>query len=177
MLPEKQFNAIYKEYSDQIWRFCAMRTNDPDLAEDMTQQVFTKAWQSETFALPDTSHRAFLYQIARNLLVDHWRKKGKTISLDAPVGDGEQTLAEMIEDTISKSPEEQAATKESIRGVANKLRELPDRLQNVLIMRFVNQLSVKETATALGLTEGNVRQLQHRALKALRKELKTTPKK
>lgn len=170
MLTEGQFADIYRKYSDQIWRYCYLRTNDSELAEDMTQEVFTKAWQADAFAT--ANHKAYLYRSMRNLLVDHWRRNKPTVSLDASVDENGTTLADVIEDSEAPSPMEVADRKGTLQMVAVGLHKIPQKLQDVLILRFVNQLSSKETAAALGTSEGNVRVLQHRAIKELKKALK-----
>lgn len=170
MLTERQFAVIYRKFSDQIWRYCYLRTNDSQLAEDMTQEVFTNAWQADSFA--DANHKAYLYRSMRNLLVDHWRRNKPTVSLDAPVDESGTTLADVIEDTDSLSPMEVADRKGTLRTVAVGLHRIPQKLQDVLILRFVNELSTKETAEAMSTSEGNVRVLQHRALKHLKKVMK-----
>jgi RNA polymerase sigma-70 factor (ECF subfamily) len=170
MLTERQFADIYRKFSDQIWRYCYLRTNDSQLAEDMTQEVFTKAWQADAFAT--ANHRAYLYRSMRNLLVDHWRRNKPVASLDAPIDEDGNTMADMIEDTDAPSPIEIADQKRTLRDVAAAIQEIPQKLQDVLILRFVNELSTKETAEALKISEGNVRVLQHRGLKELKKVMK-----
>ena len=167
MMSEDQFATVYRKYSDQIWRYCYVRTRNSQLAEDMTQEVFTNAWQADSFV--GANHRAYLYRSMRNLLVDHWRRHKPTASLDAPLDESGTTLADVIEDTDAPSPLDVADRKGRLKDIAAAIQKLPQRLQDVLVLRQVSELSVRETAEAMGTSEGNVRVLQHRALKELKK--------
>ncbi len=128
-------------------------------AEDLTHEVFLSAWQNirnyRDFGFPFSS---WLYQIARNRIIDHYRTKKVSVSIDAV--DPEYFVAPAI---ASMALEEKLA----VERVQHALRKLKPEYQDVIIMRFIEELSIKETASALGKTEGAVKLLQHRAMKAL----------
>lgn len=147
---------MYNTYADDIFRYLLVHVRDQQLAEDLTADTFTKAWmrlESFDFKQP----RPWLYTIARNTMMDHWRKKRPEIL------DEEEELVsdrDSLEDHVDKQ-----LSKESIKKALNKL---PKEMRSVVTLRFMLGYSAKKTADSLGTTEGNVRVVQYRALKKLR---------
>lgn len=159
------FGDLYEKHAPAIFRYlCAHLGNAMD-AEDLTGEVFLKAWQS----LPNYVERgvpflAFLFKIARNTLVDHYRQNHHDEpkapeELDGIKADGSTELSE----TIGKQIEQQR--------ILRLLRQLKRDYQEVLTLRFISELSPDETASAMNRSAGAVRVLQHRALAALREKM------
>jgi RNA polymerase sigma-70 factor (ECF subfamily) len=158
---------LYERYLDGIYRYVYYRVSDHNEAEDLTETVFLKAWEAlPRFRSNGSSFRAWLYRIAHNAVVDRHRTRKTVLPLEKAldVTTGEETLPE----AAVESEQESARL-----GVA--LAQLSPRLQEVILHRFVNELSHAETAQVMGLREGHVRVLQHRALKAMRDLLKEGP--
>jgi RNA polymerase sigma-70 factor (ECF subfamily) len=137
-------------------------------AEDLTGEVFLKAWQS----LPKYIERgvpflAFLFRIARNVLMDHYRHNNRLESKSPDEMDGYKVegTSEPV-DVIGNQMEHQ-----QILRVLSRLR--PD-YQSVLTLRFISELSPEETAQVMKRSVGAIRVLQHRALAALREEIDKT---
>lgn len=151
---------MYNEFADDIYRWLFVHVRDVELAEDLTADTFLKAWkQFDTF---DRRHpRGWLYAIARNNLTDHWRKK-KPLALDETVE---------IVDEDAPSNEEVLDIKIEAKRAARAIAHLPEDMKSVVTLRFMQGYSVKQTAEALDMSEANVRVIQFRALKRLRKEL------
>lgn len=151
---------MYNEFADDIYRWLFVHVRDVELAEDLTADTFLKAWkQFDTF---DRKHpRGWLYTIARNTLTDYWRKK-KPVALDESV--------EII-DEETPTNEEVLELKFEAKRAAQAIVRLPKDMKSVVTLRFMQGYSVKQTAEALGMSEANVRVVQYRALKRLRKEL------
>lgn len=150
---------MYNTYADDIYRFLFVHVRDVALAEDLTADTFAKAWKNiDNY---DFKHpRGWLYTIARNTLTDYWRKK-KPIPLD----DG-------IEITDNKPPQSETIDKKiDIKRAAKALTKLPEEMKSVVSLRFLRGYSVRQTAEALDLSESNVRVVQYRALKKLKKDL------
>lgn len=147
---------MYNTYADDIFRYLLVHVRDQQLAEDLTADTFTKAWtrlESFDFKQP----RPWLYTIARNTMMDHWRKKRPEI-----LDDEEELISnhDSLEDHVDKQ-----LSKESIKKALSKL---PEEMRTVVTLRFMLGYSAKKTADSLGTTEGNVRVVQYRALKKLR---------
>jgi RNA polymerase sigma-70 factor, ECF subfamily len=166
MQQEKDFEKVYVAYSDKIYRFLYFHTKDALLAEDLTSKVFTKAW-GKWGNFKNDYVQAWLYKIANNLLIDHWRVEGnkKNVSYDKWTDEGMEPGYE--EDFI-----ENISRDEQVKMLTEALDTLPDKLKKVMILRFIEEMSAKEAAEILEITEVNVRVLQHRGLVKLKEVLK-----
>ena len=155
------FGEIYQRYAEAVFRFLYAHVDDRMDAEDLTEEIFFKVWRSISgYRDQGTPFLAFLFKIARNALIDHYRRSGKN---EQPVS---------IEDTLIQDngvdPGEEAIAKlehAEIRQVLNQLRE---DYRTVLILRFLSDLSPQEAAHTMGRSTGAIRVLQHRALAAAR---------
>ena len=156
------FGDLYERYMNQIFRYIYYRVGDRGLAEDFTETVFLKVWESlSSFDVTRISFKGWLFRVSHNLLVDYYRTRKKQQSLDEDFDYPDPQL----------SPEEQVITAEQEALVISALRQLKQEYQDVLTLRFINSLSHAETAKALDRSVGAVRVLQHRALQALDKQI------
>jgi len=158
----KAFGGLYDCYADRVYRYLAFRLRDDGEAEDLTAETFIKALQAiRGFRPGQAPFGAWLFRIAHNALVDHWRRRArsKTLSLD------EATAAA---DDASASTFVQVGMRADLeRGIA----QLTDLQQQVITLRFVAGCSIAETAQALRRSEEAVKDSQHKGLVALRKNL------
>lgn len=150
------FEQTFESYVDPIYRFLYSRLGNREDAEDLASEVFLKASHGLDVSRSDAAIGRWLFTVARTVLADHWRRYYRYGAL-LPF---EETTAGGIPD----SPEIRPHENEAERHVAEILDALPERYRQVLQLRFLNGLSVRETAQALGITSGNVKVLQHRAL-------------
>jgi RNA polymerase sigma-70 factor, ECF subfamily len=159
------YGQLYECHVQNVHRFLAAHLNDRMDAEDLTADVFYRAWR----ALPEYDHRgvpflAYLLRIARNILVDHYRRTSqvRNVALD--------TVEVVLPHAATEPAEVVLAHLEHqhLRHVIDRLR--PD-YRTVLVLRFLNDLSPQDTAKVMGRSAGAVRVLQHRALAALRELL------
>jgi len=161
--PKKLFSKLYDQNIDKIYRFIFFKVSSREIAEDLCAETFTKGWQSFKENHRDIDNpRAFLYQIARNLIVDHYRDKNKAefVSFDSvPVSDPNADIKEKSE------------TNSDLRNIKKALQNIKEDYQEVVVMRYLNDLKIPEIAKSLDKSEGAVRVQLHRALKALRTEL------
>jgi RNA polymerase sigma-70 factor (ECF subfamily) len=152
------FTKLYNQYVDKIYSYVYWRVSDASLAEDITSEVFTKAWVAKDSF--DGAHpQAWLYTIARNMLTDHHRRQ-------RPMADPE--VIDELEDTANDTPDiatEKILTREKL---AKAIAHLPEQAQSIVIWRFTENASAQEIGKRLGISEGNVRVQQMRALKKLR---------
>jgi RNA polymerase sigma-70 factor (ECF subfamily) len=156
------FGDLYERYMNQLYRYIYYRIGDPGLSEDFTEVVFLRVWESmASFDVDRISFKGWLFRVAQNLLVDYYRTRKKQHSLDEDFDFPDP----------QQSPEDRMITSERETLVISALKELKQEYQEVLTLRFVNGLSHAETAQVLNRTIGAVRVLQHRALRALDKEL------
>lgn len=157
------FGRLYDTYLPKIYRFVFIKVSRKQDAEDITHQVFLSAWQNiQTFRFQGFPFSSWLYKIAWNAVIDHYRTKKP-----------EENIEFVAEDALSESSEfiKEIEIDFEIRIVKRELLKLEDDQQNVLIMKFVNELTNKEIAGVLGKSEGAIRVIQHRALKQLKKQI------
>ncbi len=163
------FGLLYDHYQPKIYRFVLIKVGRREDAEDLTHQVFINAWQNisnyKDLGFPFSS---WLYRIARNQVIDRYRAKKPEISLEevdeenfTDLGINEKNIDDKIQ----------------IERVMEAIKELKDDYQDILVMRFVEDLSVRETAVAVGKSEGAVKLMQHRAIKELKKAFDALDKK
>jgi len=160
---KESFNQLYDEYVNRIYRFVFLKVNSGDVAQDICSETFLRYWQVFKKNSRDIENpQAFLYQIAKNLVVDHYREKGKvqTVSIDVlPIGDPDSNL------------EEKAAVNSDIDMIRTSLTGLRGDYQEVIVWRYVEDYTIPEISKIMGKSEGAVRVMLHRALKALKKEV------
>lgn len=157
------FGKLYAENIDKIFKFIVVRVSDYQTAEDLTSKVFIKAWEKiDKYELRGAPFRAWLFRIARNTVIDHYRTSKEVTSL------------ETFEDVPNKDLPVLDKVKQAIEvdEIMKLIKELTPAQQEVLILRLVNELSTAETSEVLGKGEGAVRALQMRGLQALAKLIK-----
>lgn len=153
--------ALYELHRPAIFRFLYYRVGERELAEDLTSEVFLRMIRSLSASRKDGSLRAWLFQVARNLVIDHYRKN----SGRAPVA-LEERLTSTADNPIASV--EQQMTSEHLNRA---LSCLPDDQRDVVLLRFIAGMPLADTAQALEKTEDAVKGLQRRALIAMRELL------
>jgi RNA polymerase sigma-70 factor (ECF subfamily) len=155
------FGLLYDYYQPKIYRFVLIKVGQREEAEDLTHQVFLNAWQN----IRSYKHRGFpfsswLYQIARNEVIDFYRTDKKETRLD------------YLDENYFVSPASAEFKFDhglEFERVKLALKQMKPDYQDVIIMRFIEEVSIKEVALAIGKSEGAVKLMQHRALKELKK--------
>ena len=156
------FASLYDGYFERIYRYVYFRVADEQTAEDLASQVFLKAWENLGRYKPSGApFLAWLYTIARNAVIDHYRTRKETVALDDVIG-----LA-----SPGTAPDEQVQLHFETASLRVALKTLTDDQQQVLILKFIAGLGTDEIARQLGKRAGAVRALQMRALQALNKLL------
>jgi RNA polymerase sigma-70 factor, ECF subfamily len=160
---QQALQAIYDAHVEQIYKFAFYKVGNREDAEDITSQVFIKAAQSLDVEQEEATRLAWLYQVARTTITDHWRGFYKSPSSSLEQLEEVSPLHLAAEALRPGMVEEEDCGLAQAR-VAAVLRRLPDNYRRVLELRFLQGCSLKETAEAMGITEGNAKVLQHRAL-------------
>ena len=164
---KEAFLEAYQAYAEDLYRFLYFKVGNSEDARDLTSAVFVKAWgYVRDGRLKDEDNykslRAFLYKIARNEAIDFFRTK-HTSSFSEIAVDGQTIDIPSPEDVALQGQ----ITADS-EALLQQLTHLKSEYQSVLIMYYVNELTVAEIAVALGKSKGNIRVTIFRALKALR---------
>lgn len=154
----QDFQTFYQENVGLIYRFVYSKVGNREEAEDLTSQIFIKAVRGMDTERGSQSMQKWLFQVARTTIADYWRNYYRipTSSLDELLDAGWEGPAEGETSVISSLPGER---------VKRLLQALPEPHREVLNCRFLLNLSIRDTAVRLGLTEANVKVIQFRALK------------
>lgn len=158
---KEAFGFLYKEYYQRIYRYCRISLYNDITAEDVCQETFLRAWKSlPSFIITEQgTFQAFLYRIARNLIIDLSRKK-KEFSLAA------YEEIESDEDHV-----ESLGRKEDIAKVQQALAKLDEKDRQIIILRYFEELSHADVAKVIGIKEGALRVRTMRLLEKLKGEL------
>jgi RNA polymerase sigma-70 factor, ECF subfamily len=156
------FGQLYDHYHLQVYRFLYYRVGSQALAEDLTSDTFFRALRSmSSFRWQGKDFGAWLMTIARNLTTDHY-KSGKNRL--------EVTTEDMSpHDSATDGPETAVLTSLTNEALMAALKQLPVEQQECLVMRFLQGLSIAETAHTMGRSDGAIKQLQLRAVRNLAK--------
>lgn len=159
---KEAFGLLYDHYHQSVYRFLFYRTRSSTLAEDLTSETFFRALRSMNgFRWQGRDFGAWLMTIARNLTTDHF-KAGRTRL--------ELTTEDMsAHDDVAEGPDVAVIASLTNEILVEALQKLPDEQRDCLIMRFLQGLTIAETALALGRSDGAVKQLQLRGVRNLAK--------
>lgn len=171
----QDFDSVVQRYWPRVLRFLLAAVHDSDVAETLTQDCFLKAYRSRAGFRGDCTLNTWLMSIAVNLVRDHtrnrrfqfWRKAQRT----AP--DNEWAIEILPDRAIS--PEQKTLINEQVQAVWVATRSLSEKQRTVFLLRFVEDLDILEIAAATGLSESAVNVHLFRAVRAVRKQVRSTP--
>ena len=159
-----EFEKAYKEYARGILRHAYFRVSNQEIAEDLVQETFFKAWRyiADGKSGEIKNFKAFLYKILNNTIIDYYRGKRDTCSLEDAIEKREDIA--IVEDDKEQKMDIELEQKE----LRKYLSELKDEYREILIMRYIDDLSINEISKVLNKSSGNIRIIIYRALKALK---------
>ncbi len=163
---EEQFTQAFHQYSDALFRHSYFRVSDREVSIDLVHDAFSKTWVQVTRGENIENFQAYLYHVLNNLIVDYYRKK-KSLSLD--------TMAEDGFDPIGTGSSEVFAHAEH-GELMRHLEQLSQGDRDVIVMRYIDGLQVKQIASVLGEQENSVSVRLHRAVKKLKTYIKSDAK-
>lgn len=160
----EQFSQIYDQYIEKIYRFVYLKVNSEEMAQDITSKVFLKGWESyEKSAETIGNQGAFLYQIARNAVIDFYRDKAKNKVISS----------ELVPQILDKKANlhEKAILSSDVALVKSAILNLKQDYQDVIIWHYLDGMEVPEIAKVMQKPAGTIRVMLHRGLGVLKKEL------
>jgi RNA polymerase sigma-70 factor, ECF subfamily len=154
------FGRLYQLFVDRIFRYVFYQVKDKMTAEDVTEEVFVKCWKSISHCRGrEQTFSAWLYRIAHNQVVDVMQKHRREVSLDKVyISDG-------------SDPENEAERNIELQKVLEAVKDLPEPQQQLIILKFLDDLDNEEIGRIMGKRQGAIRALQMRALINLRKKI------
>lgn len=153
---------LYQQHHLSIFRYLFYRTSDAHVAEDLTSEVFIRMIRSLPGYQPqEVPFLAWLFQIARNLSIDHYRKvsKDQLVPLEETLNAGHDDLTKTVDHRLTS------------QTLSNALEALSEDQRDVIVLRFVAGMPIAEVAQSLSKSEDAIKGLQHRGLIALRQIL------
>lgn len=157
------FDDLYRLESDRVYRYIYMLVGHEQKAEDLTHDTFLKAYRSIHSFRKESSYATWLMKIARNLTYDYFRRK-KVVTFFA-FGKEDRV------DQTMKNPEQLSVERDEVQELYRAIKKLKKSYQDVLILRRIDESSIKETAFILGWSEAKVKGMSKRAFDALKEEM------
>jgi len=165
---EEAFGVIYDKYFTPIYRYIFNGVKNKEVAEDLAQTVFLKAFKMiGEYKYNGNDPAPYFYTIAKNTVIDHWKKKKDYLYEDF------SEYAKNIPDA-SKNASQNIEEKEEMKEVLESINELTSDQKEIITLRFICDLSYSEISKYTGKNEDAIRQLQCRALRSLKNILKSS---
>ncbi len=166
-MKESIFHRLYDEYHQDVFQFLIYLVKNRTVAEDLSHEVYVRVLKAYDRFEGRSTEKTWLFSIAKNVAIDHFRKARvrDRHSFDAFDWEQEQLVSP------TKSPEQFVELNEEMNHLLTGLEHCTGDQKMVIVMRYFQELSIAETAEILGWTEGKVKTTQHRAIKALREKL------
>ncbi|OQX84205.1 MAG: hypothetical protein B6D63_05095 [Candidatus Latescibacteria bacterium 4484_7] len=167
---ESAFRTLVERYQGEIYNFFLRTADSEDDAADLTQRLFIKLFRSARGYRKSSSFRTFIFSIARNLLIDHYRQKNRAdvVSIDE-ISDGGGEFEHGLHDD---GPMEMIEALELNEAFVKAVRTLPDEWRIAMELRVGRQMSYKEIASVMGRSVSSVETIIFRARERLAEELK-----
>lgn len=159
----ESFGLLFDKYSSKIYRFIYYKVSNKELAEDLASQAFLKAWEQLAGGQKVKAFQAWLYRIARNLVVDYYRSREKdelALIYQSEVIDSDEKFKFEPDETMDREELESL-----LLGLKNEVRE-------IVMLKYLEELSIAEIAKIVDKSVGNVRVILFRALKDLYDKIK-----
>ncbi len=157
----KLFSRFYDSHIERVYRFIYFKVGSKEVSEDITAEAFIRLWEQMKSPTEIRSPQAYVYQVARNLVIDHYRTQ-------EPVKIRPDKLALESE---RPDPEKKVILDEEAEQLRLVLSKIKNSYQNVLILYYLDEMPISEIAQIEGKSENAVRVTIHRALNALKQEL------
>lgn len=156
------YGYFYDKYVKKVYSFVLFKVSDKEVAEDLTQDIFLKTWQHIVDKKELKSFQAFVFRVARNSIIDHYRASGKkTIDIDniPEIEDINTNISESLDKSID------------ITKLLHNIYKLKSEYQEVLLLHYVQDLSIDDIAEILEKKRNNIRVIIHRAINKLKEKM------
>jgi RNA polymerase sigma-70 factor (ECF subfamily) len=153
---EQAFGRLYDIYFDRIYAFVFYRVHHKEVAEDISEEVFIKAW-TRVKAVKAESFGGWLYSITRNTLIDHYRKQRETVDISEI-----ENLIESDQDVI-----EETDLLINQKLLLEMIRQLTPEQQIIMKLKFLEGMETEEVSEMISKSSGSIRVVQHRAIQRL----------
>lgn len=168
---QNAFGEIVELYKDKVYQICFRMMGNRQEAEDLAQEAFVRAFVNIHSFNIQMKFSTWLFRIATNLCIDRLRKKKPDYHLDAEVAgtDGLNMYSQIASDVAR--PEDEVESLELQETIQEEISKLPEKYRSVIVLKYIEELSLKEISEILDLPIGTVKTRIHRGREALRKQL------
>ena len=170
-MDDSVFHRLYEQYHQDVFKFLIYLTRNRDHAEDLSHEVYVRVLRAYAGFEGKSSEKTWLFSIAKNVAIDHFRKNSVRRKHLYDKFDWEKS--ELVSTGIL--PDEMAVISEEMKELLKELDTCTGDQKMVIHMRYFHDLSIAESAEVLGWTEGKVKTTQHRAIKSLQKKINALP--
>ena len=169
---QNAFEEIVEIYKDRVFQLCFRMLGNRHESEDAAQEAFIRAFMNISSFNQKLKFSTWLYRIATNLCIDRLRKRKPDYYLDAEVSgtEGLTMYSHLPADT--KLPEEELENSETQAQIQEEISKLPEKYRAVIILKYIEELSLNEISEILDLPLGTVKTRVHRGREALRNQLR-----
>ncbi|MCM3603297.1 RNA polymerase sigma factor SigW [Robertmurraya korlensis] len=169
---QSAYGEIVEIYKDKVFQLCYRILGNRHEAEDMAQEAFIRAYINISSFNIDLKFSTWLYRIATNLCIDRIRKKKPDYYLDAEVSgtDGLTMYSQIASDSIL--PEDEIENLELQETIQREITKLPEKYRSVIVLKYIEELSLNEISEILDIPLGTVKTRIHRGREALRHQLR-----
>ena len=169
---KEAFGKFYDLYISRIYRFIFFKVSSVSDAQDLTSEVFLKLWQYIRDDKKIENLNALIYRIARNSVIDFYRQKSRRDDREELI---EENHLPQIIDEANDLADKQAISSE-VKVMLKGLENLKEEYKEVIVLRYLDELSITEISDVLNKSKGSVRVLIHRALNVLKQSVENEPK-
>lgn len=162
---EQFFSQIYDEHVDKVYRFVFFKVSNEALAQDITSETFTRLWKEISFDREVKSPSGFLFRVAKNLIIDHYRVKDQN---PANLDNLDNIIPDQKDDVLST-----IVQNDEMRAIKVALDQLSEDSRLAVSLYYIEQLPYSDVAKALNRSQGATRVLVSRGMKQLRKILES----
>ncbi|WP_028976890.1 RNA polymerase sigma factor SigW [Sporolactobacillus terrae] len=165
------FALLVERYKNSVFAICLRMVGQVQEAEDLSQEAFIRAYNHIDQYDQERKFSTWLFRIATNLSIDFLRRRKNTVSLDASVpGTEELTLNAILPDE-GEHPEERILRKETEAFVQHEIDKLPEKYRSAVVLKYIEDLSLKEISEIMEIPVGTVKTRIHRGREMLRKNM------
>ncbi|MCO7125301.1 RNA polymerase sigma factor SigW [Sporolactobacillus shoreicorticis] len=170
---QQAFAELVERYKNSVFAICLRMVGNAQEAEDLSQEAFIRAYNRIDQYDHDRKFSTWLFRIATNLSIDFLRRRKNNVSLDAVVpGTEGLSLNTMLPDE-GEQPEDQMVRKETEEMVQEQIKRLPDKYRSAIVLKYIEDLSLKEISEIMEIPVGTVKTRIHRGREMLRKNMIT----
>lgn len=158
-------------YKNSVYSICLRMVGNREEAEDISQEAFIRAYNNISKFDSDRKFSTWLFRIATNLSIDSLRRKKPSISLDAEIPGTEGLALNTLLPGNTAAPDEQIVRAETEQWIQKEIGALPDKYRSAVVLKYVEDLSLKEISEIMGLPVGTVKTRVHRGREMLRRNM------